>query len=176
MQLFVSPVNNFFQVFFQAALSEGARSSRCASARFRVMPTSPRFVKHFFAVFLFFFHFYLQHSDKTQQKNQTAMLFLPPLRTRRSRSARRARFLHHSEPGRKPNPFSESSRRDAALTGHGQAFSPIAGGVVTTPCPAAQRQMSSLRMAAAIMPGKISGVQAKQGTPSAASFPASSLS
>ena len=32
------------------------------------------------------------------------------------------------------------------------------------------------RMAAAIMPGKMSGVQAKQGTPKAESFPASSLS
>ncbi len=52
----------------------------------------------------------------------------------------------------------------------------LAAGVVTTPCCAAQRQTSSFRMAAAIIPGKISGVQAKQGTPNAASFPARLLS
>ena len=48
----------FFKFFFRQHIQRGARSSRCASARFRVMPTSPRFVKHFFAVFSHIFHFF----------------------------------------------------------------------------------------------------------------------
>ena len=47
----------FSSFFFRRRFQRGARLSRCASARFRVMPIYPRLVKHFFAVFLFFFSF-----------------------------------------------------------------------------------------------------------------------
>ena len=46
----------------------------------------------------------------------------------------------------------------------------------TMPCLAAQRLTSSLRMAAAIMPGNRSGVQAKDGMPRLASLAARALS
>ena len=48
--------------------------------------------------------------------------------------------------------------------------------VVSRPCPPAHRLILSRRMAAAIKPGNASGVQANEGTPNAASFPASARS
>jgi hypothetical protein len=48
--------------------------------------------------------------------------------------------------------------------------------VGSSPCAAAHWLTSSRRIAAVIKPGKASGVQAKEGTPSAASFAASALS
>ena len=56
---FRSACQQLFFRFFQAALSAlRSHRSRCASARFRVMPIFPRPVKHFFRLFSKFFDEY----------------------------------------------------------------------------------------------------------------------
>ena len=52
----------FFKVFSERRFRRVSRS-RCASARFRVMPIYTHLVKHFFGFFRTFFLFFLQHPD-----------------------------------------------------------------------------------------------------------------
>ena len=61
-----------FSSFFRRRFRRGARLSRCASARFRVMPIYPRLVKHFFCSFFILFAFsfvtYREYSIKNEAK------------------------------------------------------------------------------------------------------------